>query len=247
VQPAEDNRGATSAGNAQESAHFWPVEDGIALGLMRVVRLTREMHMSLVQRYSQALRFGRTIAAPLGIAALAATAGCGVRDASSVSAQPLATAAQQAQAGSPVVVSCEPTQRTLVRPVVVNGATVSQVECITSGVTPALAPPNALTSPAPVPQYQQPRAMPVAYTDLPDARVVTAEPPATVVPARQVVYREPVRRTRSVKKSAIIIGSSAGAGAGVGALIGGKKGALIGAAIGGGGATVWDQMTRRQN
>ncbi len=54
-----------------------------------------------------------------------------------------------------------------------------------------------------------------------------------------------MRRTRSVKKSAIIIGSSAGAGAGVGAAIGGKKGALIGAAIGGGGAALWDQITRR--
>ena len=202
--------------------------------------------MSLVQRYWQALRFGRTIAAPLGIVALAATAGCGVREATSVSAQPLTTAApQQALAGSPVVVSCEPTQRTLVRPVVVNGATVSQVECITSGLTPAVAQPDPFA--APVRQYQQPRATPVVYNDLPDARVVTAERPATVVPARQVVYREPVRQTRSVKKSAIIIGSSAGAGAGVGALIGGKKGALIGAAIGGGGATVWDQMTRRND
>jgi hypothetical protein len=203
--------------------------------------------MSLVQRYSQQFRVGRTIAVPLGIAALAATAGCGVREGTTVSAQPLATAVQQSEAGSPVVVSCEPTQRTLVRPVVVNGATISQVECITSGVTPVAAQPGAFAAPAPVPQYRQPRAMPVAYNDLPDARVVTDERPATVVPARQVVYREPVRQTRSVKKSAIIIGSSAGAGAGVGALIGGKKGALIGAAIGGGGATVWDQMTRRKN
>ena len=55
----------------------------------------------------------------------------------------------------------------------------------------------------------------------------------------------PVRKARTVKKSAIIIGSSAGAGAGVGAAIGGKKGALIGAAIGGGGAALWDQITRR--
>ena len=63
----------------------------------------------------------------------------------------------------------------------------------------------------------------------------------------QVVYDErPVRKTRSVAKSAIIIGSSAGAGAGVGAAVGGKKGASIGAAIGGGGATLWDQVTRRK-
>jgi hypothetical protein len=68
-----------------------------------------------------------------------------------------------------------------------------------------------------------------------------------VTPTRQVVYeREPVRKTRSVKKSAIIIGSSAGVGAGVGAAVGGKKGALIGAAIGGGGAAIWDQVTRRK-
>jgi outer membrane protein OmpA-like peptidoglycan-associated protein len=47
------------------------------------------------------------------------------------------------------------------------------------------------------------------------------------------VYDEqPVRRTRSVKKSAVIIGSSAGVGAGVGAAVGGKKGALIGAGVG---------------
>ena len=32
--------------------------------------------------------------------------------------------------GTPVVVSCEPHQRTLVRPVVVNGAAISQVECV---------------------------------------------------------------------------------------------------------------------
>jgi hypothetical protein len=49
-----------------------------------------------------------------------------------------------------------------------------------------------------------------------------------------------------VKKSAIIIGSSAGAGAGLGAAIGGKKGAAIGAIIGGGGATLWDQFTRHK-
>ena len=51
---------------------------------------------------------------------------------------------------------------------------------------------------------------------------------------------------RSVAKSAVIIGSSAGVGAGVGAAVGGKKGALIGAVLGGGGATVWDQVTRRR-
>ena len=68
------------------------------------------------------------------------------------------------------------------------------------------------------------------------------------VRSRTVQYqRAPVRvaRGRSVKKSALIIGSSAGIGAGVGAAVKGKKGALIGAAIGGGAATIWDQITRK--
>ena len=192
------------------------------------------------------------IAGTFGVAVLLATVGCGARDPQALSAQTLAAPA--AQAGAPIVVSCEPTQRTLVRPVVVNGATVSQVECITTGTAPIapapVAAPGART-------YRQPprstgacdRAVYDRGDDLGDARVIPVSQPATVVrpvQTRQVVYRdEPVRKTRTVKKSAIIIGSSAGAGAGVGAAIGGKKGALIGAAIGGGGAALWDQLTRR--
>jgi hypothetical protein len=205
-------------------------------------------------------RFARTsgtrpiaaaIAGTFGVALLA-TVGCGARDPQALSAQTLA--APVAQAGAPIVVSCEPNQRTLVRPVVVNGATVSQVECITSGTVPVATQPFA----APADPYRQPRALqPAVYDravhdrgdDLGDARVIPVSQPTTVarpIQARQVVYRDvPVRQTRSVKKSAIIIGSSAGAGAGVGAAIGGKKGALIGAAVGGGGAALWDQLTRR--
>jgi hypothetical protein len=66
--------------------------------------------------------------------------------------------------------------------------------------------------------------------------------PASTTQRREVVERQ----TRSVTKSAIIIGSSAGVGAGVGAAVGGKKGALLGAVIGGGGATLWDQLTRHK-
>jgi hypothetical protein len=207
--------------------------------------------MTSTQRHSQASRFGRTIA-PLGVAALAATVGCGAPvQGNSTPAQPVAAAAAQ-PAGTPVVVSCEPNQRTLVRPVVVNGATVSQVECVSNVAAPI----SALATQAPV--FAQPVAQPVAYRpvavrseDLGDTQVIATERPVTTtraIPARQVVYRDelPVRKKRSVAKSAVIIGSTAGAGAGVGALIGGKKGALIGAAVGGGGATLWDQITRRK-
>jgi hypothetical protein len=198
-------------------------------------------------------RWTRPAVAALGLTALALTAACNTAPQASSAAQPFAQAAAPAtnQAGTPVVVSCEPHQRTLVRPVVVNGATISQVECVAAeGVVATAAQPQAF---APVPvNYQQaaPRRVvqqPV-YSDIPDAQVVPVST-QTVRPVRtnQVVYDErPVKRTRSVAKSAIIIGSSAGVGAGVGAAVGGKKGALIGAAIGGGGATVWDQVTRRK-
>jgi hypothetical protein len=47
-------------------------------------------------------------------------------------------------------------------------------------------------------------------------------------------------------ESARKIGGAAVGGAILGALIGGKKGAAIGAIVGGGGATLWDQVTRRK-
>jgi uncharacterized protein YcfJ len=102
--------------------------------------------------------------------------------------------------------------------------------------------PAVVPQAAPVRRVSQP-----VYSDLPDAQVVPASTAPRAVRTNQVVYDErPVRQTRSVKKSAVIIGSSAGVGAGVGAAMGGKKGALIGAAIGGGGAAIWDQVTRKK-
>ena len=181
--------------------------------------------------------------------ALLFTYGCGAsQNATGVRAQEVTNA----PAGSPVVVSCEPNQRTLVRPVMVNGATVSQIECVSTDGQAAYAQPTAMT-PQALPAGYSYVSQPV-YQDLAPARVVPLRaqsvPVRTVtarpVRTRQVVYDEPVRRSRSVKKSAVIIGSSAAIGAGVGAVTGGKKGALIGAAIGGGGAAVWDQITRRR-
>ena len=200
-------------------------------------------------------RWRTAAGATVGAGALLFTFACGgtARDLTTVGAQPLAANQAANQAGAPVLVSCEPHQRTLVRPVVINGAAVSQVECVAAAQTVAYAP-NQVGAPMPA-QYGA-AAYPVAsgqrpvYGDLGDAQIVSAPQPVTVarpVRTRQVVYDErPVQRGRSVKKSAIIIGSSAGVGAGVGAAVGGKKGALIGAAIGGGSAAIWDQVTRRK-
>ena len=190
--------------------------------------------------------WGSRVTAVAGLGALLFTVGCGASQTGVAAATPLAAA-------QPVVVGCEPNQRTLVRPSVVNGIAVSQVDCVSTSEIAVSA--QGLMA-------AQPSAMPVSYTpavvtrpaDLGDTRIIPASyPTATARPVRtrQVVYDDdrPVRvekPQRSVKKSAIIIGSSAGVGAGVGAAVGGKKGALIGAVIGGGGATLWDQITRRK-
>jgi hypothetical protein len=194
----------------------------------------------------------RRVAALAGAGALFFTVGCASREAGAVRAQEF-TAGTAGQAGTPVLVSCEPGQRTLVRQTVVNGAPVSQVDCVTATGQTAYAQAPAVAQPTALPVsygYAPQRVARPVYSDYGDAQVVpVTSAPARVarpVRTRQVVYDErPVKKQRSVKKSAIIIGSSAGAGAGVGAAVGGKKGALIGALIGGGGAAVWDQITRR--
>lgn len=193
--------------------------------------------------------------AALGVAgagALLVTAACGTSADSGVRALGteggLAQPVAQQLAGAPngqVLVNCEPNQRTLVRQAVVNGQAVAQVECVSAaapvgyGAAPVTYGNGVVTArdygydtrvvqPAVV---QQPA---VVYRDAPR--------PRTAAQRRVVTERS---SGRSVKKSAIIIGSSAGVGAGVGAAVGGKKGALIGAAIGGGSAAIWDQVTRR--
>lgn len=160
--------------------------------------------------------------------------------------QPTAQQVASAPANGQVLVNCEPHQRTLVRQAMVNGQPVAQVECVA-----AEAP---VYGAAPV-TYVPVQQAPVAARDYGyDARVVQPAPvyresQPRVVPTATSQPRVVTERRddgRSVKKSAIIIGSSAGVGAGVGAAVGGKKGALIGAAIGGGSAAIWDQVTRNK-
>jgi hypothetical protein len=163
---------------------------------------------------------------------------------------PQQASANASQTGLPVVVSCEPGQRTIVKPTIVNGAAMSQVECVAGETLQPVAyaqPQPARPVAAPV-VYRTPAPQPIVR-DIADTEVLPVATRSAVRPAstRQPIYDEPRTQRRSVKKSAIIIGSSSGVGAGVGAAVGGKKGALIGAAIGGGGAALWDQITRRKN
>jgi hypothetical protein len=189
----------------------------------------------------------------IGIGAFAAS-GCSSGTPIAAAPATALTASGAAAGGTPIAVNCGPGQQALIRPGLIAGQTISQVECVPvagtvgtaigyPGVAPmAGAPVGAVTTTA--------GAMPTAYYGPPQM----AEQPVVYQPApRPVRYRQaPAPRVarrqsgRTWQKSAVIIGSSAGIGAGVGGAVKGKKGALIGAAIGGGAATIWDQATRRK-
>ena len=206
-----------------------------------------------VQQIRNVRHKGAAAAAIVGVAAL--MAGCS-RDVAG-------TQFAANNTGAPVAVSCEPNQRAVVRQVAVNGALQSQVQCETVGSAFAATGTSGsfgATVPvgyaAPAPAYQ-----PVAYNGgyVPVAPQDNTQYVRTAYPAQvatrqaapqRVVYQPAQERVvkpkRSVAKSAVIIGASAGAGAGIGAAVGGKKGAGIGALLGGGGAAIWDQITRRK-
>jgi hypothetical protein len=186
----------------------------------------------------------RGLLALLGIGALAAS---GCSSGAPVGAAPSAaiTAGGAAPGATPIAINCGPGQQALIRPSLLAGQTISQVECVpVSGATTPVGYPGMTGLVAGA------TAVPAGYYEAP--RIV--EQPAVYQPAaRPVRYRTasaprvaPRKSGRSWQKSAIIIGSSAGVGAGVGGAVKGKKGALIGAAIGGGAATIWDQATRRR-
>lgn len=140
-------------------------------------------------------------------------------------------------AGS-VVVSCGPGQRALVRPTVVRGEQVSQVECVGDSYGPAYgAAYGTYDRPAIVDVDSYGRAIPVRSA----IRTVPVERTYPVRERRVVTER---RSGRSWKKSAMVIGGSTAAGAGIGGLVGGKKGALIGAALGGGASTIFEATKR---
>ena len=141
---------------------------------------------------------------------------------------------------SNAMLSCEAQQQAVVRHTIVNNELQVAMQCIGAG---------AAVPAGYAPGGYAPGIEPAAYRV---PQPIYASDPVYVAPARvRTVAARPVTAAqvepkRNWKKTALVIGGSAGAGAGVGAIAGGKKGALIGAAIGGGGAAVWDQVTRRK-
>jgi hypothetical protein len=144
-----------------------------------------------------------------------------------------ASAKGAGEKASNTLVSCEPSQQVVVRHTIVNNELQVATQCV--GATAAALPANYVDDGGRV-AYLAPRAAaPV--------RTVAAAP----APVRRTATAAPVRTEprRSWKKTALVIGGSAGAGAGVGAIAGGKKGALIGAAIGGGAASIFEAIKRK--
>ncbi len=142
-----------------------------------------------------------------------------------------------AQAAMPAV-QCAPHQEATMQRVIVNGQEATGLACVDRAAGIVSYQPGAYAS--------QAFAQPVGYAPMP-----AAQPAVQSAPVRErIIYREAsepdARRqpTRSVAKTAMIIGGSAGTGAGIGAIAGGKKGALIGAAIGGGAASIWEATKR---
>ena len=189
----------------------------------------------------------RSTAALLGIGMLAA-AGCSSGTPVSAAPSTAITASAGAPGAAPIAVNCGPGQQALIRPGLVAGQAISQVDCVPLSGMPVSGMPGAAAI-----SYPGGGAGPVAAAYYAAAPGVVEAPVVYRPAARPVSYRAAPaprvaeRRTgRSWQKSALVIGSSAGVGAGVGGAVHGKKGALLGAAIGGGAATLWDQVTRRR-
>lgn len=163
-------------------------------------------------------------AAPLAVADLAAT-----------------TPAAVALAAPDLAVECEPGQRAVVR--TSAGATPS-VACVSDARPVATRAQAADVAYAPV--TTSPSGI-VRVADRPYAQpAVITEPMEVYRPRTRTVRYEAEAPRRSVKKSVAIIAGSTAVGAVAGGLVKGKKGAVVGGLLGGGAATVWDQVTRRQ-
>jgi hypothetical protein len=219
------------------------VVDAMAAWAMAQEALMQNRHATAMTRFS--------MMTALGLGALAA-GGCS--SGTPVGASPATSLSAAAASGAtPIAVNCGPGQQALIRPSLIAGQTISQVECVpVAAAVPGAVGYPGVAAPMPgVPVGSMPgtaAAMP-AYAPAPQIM----EQPVVYQPAPRRVYRTATaprvvrqKSGRSWQKSAVIIGSSAGVGAGVGGAVKGKKGALIGAAIGGGVATIWDQATRKR-
>ena len=184
-----------------------------------------------------------------GIALLAASHAPGTVTRGSHAEPTMVPVAQTVSQSASPTLQCGPHQQATMARVLVNGqelATLACVDRVNDGMAYYQPVPQGFATP-------QTYAQPVSYVPVQmPASAQQIVSPVRRPAATRTVYRdrddtvryEPDTRKRSIAKTAMIIGGSAGAGAGVGALAGGKKGALIGAAIGGGAASIYEATKR---
>lgn len=155
-----------------------------------------------------------------------------------------AAPAPVADAAPALAVECEPGQRAVVRTAAAGGSTVS---CVSDARPVSARTPVADVAYVPMTQPASAIVTVADRADRPYARpAVLTEPTEVYVPRSRTATRE-VAPKRTVKKSVAIIAGSTAVGAVAGGLVKGKKGAVVGGLLGGGAATVWDQVTRRQH
>jgi len=135
--------------------------------------------------------------------------------------------------------ACAPGQRVVMRDA--TATTPRAAACV--GETASVPAPDLATAPVYVPVAARAAAPAVHRTGVTEPLEVYRP---RSVPVSYGSERDVRRPVRTKTKSAVIIGSSAAIGATVGGLTKGTKGAIIGGIVGGGAATVWDQVTRRQ-
>ena len=158
----------------------------------------------------------------------------------------LAPTAPPVDAG--VAVECEPGQRAVVR---ASAGAAPSVSCVSEARPVAARAALPDTAYAPMATATPVGGGLVTVSDggdRPYARpAVLTGPTEVYVPRTRTVSREVEAPKRTVKKSVAIIAGSTAVGAVAGGLVKGKKGAVVGGLLGGGAATVWDQVTRRQH
>jgi len=187
---------------------------------------------------------GGLVAGGIALIAAGQAQGAHSRALTDTMGMPIAQTAGQTEAPS---VQCAAHQQAVVARVLMNGREATTLACVdrvSDGIAyyqpaqPMMAAPQAYAQPVTYVPVQVPAPVPTVVQARPAARR------ATYRDQNDTVRYEPDTRKRSIAKTAMIIGGSAGAGAGVGALAGGKKGALIGAAIGGGAASIYEATKR---